>query len=91
MAYINDSFVQSADWIVAYINDSLLQSADWIVAYIIDSLLQSADWILADGGRVGLLASNREGIYSVLGYLAIYLAGVSWAAEIFTENFNFML
>jgi len=41
------------------------------------------DWLLSEEERVGLLDSNREGVFSLLGYLALYLAGVSWAKEIF--------
>ena len=38
-----------------------------------------AEWILApDTPRDNLFNSNREGIFSSLGYLSIYLAGVSW-------------
>jgi len=48
------------------------------------------DWILSDAPRDGLVAGNREGLFSTLGFLAIYLAGVSWAREIITKPFTFM-
>ncbi|XP_023324861.1 uncharacterized protein At4g17910 isoform X2 [Eurytemora carolleeae] len=47
------------------------------------------DWLVLDGPREGLLDSNREGIFSVAGFLAIYLAGVSWARGIIHTPFTF--
>ena len=52
-------------------------------------LLTPVDWLLSEEERVGLLDSNREGVFSLLGYLALYLAGVSWAKEIFVTPLTF--
>lgn len=46
-----------------------------------------ADWILAtDTPRDNIVNSNREGLFSALGYLSIYLAGVSWGRDVFELN-----
>jgi len=42
-----------------------------------------AEWILSEAARDNLISANREGIASSLGYLALYLAGVSWGREVF--------
>jgi len=46
-----------------------------------------ADWILdTDTPRDNIVNSNREGLFSALGYLSIYLAGVSWGRDVFELN-----
>jgi len=62
-----------------------------VVAVIYEGILSfgAVDWILSDEPRIGLIDSNKEGLCSVLGFLAIYLAGVSWAKEIIIKPFTF--
>ena len=41
-----------------------------------------ADWVLSeDTPRDSLISANREGLCSVPGYVAIYLAGVAWGTK----------
>jgi len=44
------------------------------------------EWIVSDAPRDDLISANREGIFSSVGYLAIYLAGVAWGREILTTR-----
>ena len=60
-----------------------------VVSILYEGLLNFglADWILAtETPREAFISANREGIFSSLGYLAVYLAGVSWGREIFRYN-----
>eukprot|EP00088_Acartia_fossae_P059827 TRINITY_DN7151_c0_g2_i10.p1 TRINITY_DN7151_c0_g2~~TRINITY_DN7151_c0_g2_i10.p1 ORF type:complete len:488 (-),score=77.63 TRINITY_DN7151_c0_g2_i10:639-2102(-) len=47
------------------------------------------DYILSDGPRYGIIDENREGVSSLQGYLAIYLAGAAWANQIYHSPFTF--
>merc|ERR550519_3230219 len=65
----------------------------WVSSVMVSILYEGvltfwlADWILAaDTPRDDLISANREGLFSSLGYLAVYLAGVSWGREIFRYN-----
>ena len=62
----------------------------WVLAVLVAVLYEGVltfwigDWILSDAARDSLLAANREGVFSSLGFLAIYLAGVAWGRELFS-------
>ena len=65
----------------------------WVTSLVIAVMYEGvltfglADWILSDTTpRDDLISANREGLSSSLGYLAIYLAGVSWGREVFNYN-----
>ena len=65
--------------------------ASMAVAVIYEGFLTFglADWVLASdevAPRTDLVSANREGLCSSLGYLALYLAGVSWGREVFELN-----
>lgn len=62
-----------------------------VIAILYEGLLSfgMVDWILSDAPRDDLLSANREGLCSSLGYLAIYLAGVSWGRELLVFPFTF--
>ncbi|XP_067001177.2 uncharacterized protein [Anabrus simplex] len=50
-----------------------------IIIGIHECILQCGmqDWVLSDAARDSFLSANREGIFSSLGYIALYLSGVS--------------
>lgn len=60
----------------------------WLVSVVLAVFYEGiltfwlGDWIMSDIPRTDLLTANREGLCSCLGYLAIYLAGVSWGHQI---------
>lgn len=65
----------------------------WVTSVVISILYEGAltlglaDWILSPHtNRDDLISANREGLSSSLGYLALYLAGVSWGRHIFSHN-----
>ena len=65
----------------------------WVTSLVICILYEGAltlglaDWILSPHTpRDDLISANREGLSSSLGYLALYLAGVSWGQHIFSHN-----
>jgi len=67
----------------------------WIASVMLAVLYEGAlsfglvDYILAEGPRDGILDENREGISSLQGFLAVYLAGAAWAAQIYQTPFTF--
>jgi len=64
----------------------------WVVSVVVAVLYEGVltfwfgEWILSAAPRDNLLAANREGLFSSVGYLAIYLAGVAWGREILTTR-----
>lgn len=40
------------------------------------------DWVLSNGARQGFLTANREGVTSLLGYAALYFAGISLGQQL---------
>lgn len=45
------------------------------------------EYILRPGGRMeGYVSANREGIFSLFGYMSLYFAGVSIGRFIFQNN-----
>jgi len=64
----------------------------WVLAVAVAVLYEgvltfwAGEWIVSQAPRDDLLSANREGLFSSLGYLAIYLAGVAWGREILTTH-----
>lgn len=64
----------------------------WVLSVVVAVLYEGVltfwvgEWIVSDAPRDNLFAANREGIFSSIGYLAIYLAGVAWGREILTTR-----
>jgi len=60
----------------------------WLVSVVLAVFYEGiltfwlGDWIMSDIPRSDLITANREGLCSCLGYLAIYMAGVSWGHQI---------
>jgi len=60
----------------------------WVVSVVVAVLYEGVltfwvgEWIVSEAPRDNFISANREGIFSSLGYLAIYLAGVAWGREI---------
>jgi len=62
----------------------------WVVSVVLVAFYEGiltlwlGDWIMSDIPRTDLITANREGLFSCIGYLAIYLAGVSWGHQIWS-------
>jgi len=67
----------------------------WIASVVLAVLYEGVlsfgvvDYILSEGPRDGLIDENREGVSSLQGFLAIYLAGAAWARQIYHTPFTF--
>jgi len=64
----------------------------WVLSVVVAVLYEGVltfwvgEWIVSNAPRDSLIAANREGVFSSIGYLAIYLAGVAWGREILTTK-----
>lgn len=58
-------------WLLALVVAGFYET--WLQLGLKDYLILGAD---GSGSRTNLLDANREGVFSSLGYLAIYFAGV---------------
>jgi len=49
-----------------------------------------AEWILnPDTPRTGFISANREGLFSMNGYVVLHLAGVSFGSQLFSAPNTF--
>jgi len=53
-------------------------------------LFKIGEWILNPGTpRTDFISANREGLFSVHGYVALHLAGVSFGSQLFSATNTF--
>ncbi|KAJ1895607.1 Glucosaminyl phosphatidylinositol (GlcN-PI) nositol acylation protein [Kickxella alabastrina] len=66
-------------------SDLRVTSTVLVVAYqAVYSLTPFGDW-LENADRTGLVSANREGVFSFIGYLAMFLMGMSLGSEILSD------
>jgi len=78
--------------VIPRVSDSgLLWKISLLFAVIYEGFLSFGvvDYIMSDAPRHGFIDANREGVASLQGFLAIYLAGAAWAHQIFHTPFTF--